>query len=76
VIHIFFFRELFKNKTARGQESSSESDILWTKHENAIRNITKMPGSKFASSGLDGRVVVWDLAQASLGTNMASLGIR
>lgn len=51
--------------------------MLWTKHESCIRTLTKMGGpSKMASSGLDGRVVVWDLAQADVGVSMASLGIR
>ena len=70
-------RALFQNKSTRGQETQAEGDVLWTKHESCIRTLTKMGGpSKMASSGLDGRVVVWDLAQADVGVSMASLGIR
>ena len=68
-------RALFQNKSSRGQETQAEGDVLWTKHESCIRSITKFGGPKFASSALDGRVVVWDLTKADLGVNLASMGI-
>lgn len=68
-------RALFQNKSSRGQESLAEGDMLWTQHESCIRSVTRVVGSKMATSALDGRVVVWDLSQADIGVNMASLGI-
>jgi WD40 repeat protein len=70
-----FHSALFQNKAARAQESKTDSDTLWTKHESHITNISKLDGGRIATSALDGRVVVWDLRAADLGVNMASLGI-
>ena len=69
-------RALFQNKATRGQESKAEGDTLWTKHESLITNVVKLSGNRISTSALDGRVVVWNLAQADLGVSMASLGIR
>jgi actin related protein 2/3 complex subunit 1A/1B len=68
-------RALFQNKSTRGQDAGAEGDTLWTKHESCIRSVTRMAGSRIATSALDGRLVVWDLAQADVGVSMASLGI-
>jgi len=72
-------RELFKNKTTRGQDLKSDSDTLKTTHE---RPITTMQDAslrkgkavtRISTSGLDGKVVIWDLP--SLELNLAALGI-
>jgi actin related protein 2/3 complex subunit 1A/1B len=72
-------RALFQNKTAKGQDSKQEGDELWTKHENTITCIQRMgraadpTSSRFSTSALDGRVVVWDLPTLSI--DMRALGI-
>jgi hypothetical protein len=76
VVYVTNCRALFQNKATRGQETKAEGDTLWTKHESLITNVVKLSGSKISTSALDGRVVVWNLAQADLGVSMASLGIR
>lgn len=71
-------RELFKNKSVRGQEGKQASDIIKTKHE---RPITVMkdattggaPISAISTSSLDGRLIVWNLP--SLEIDMATLGV-
>ena len=72
-------RALFQNKTRSGQDSKAESDMLWTQHDNAITCIasaaaaSKGPVDKISTSGLDGRLVVWDLP--ALDIKMASLSV-
>jgi actin related protein 2/3 complex subunit 1A/1B len=72
-------RALFQNKTSRGQESKAEGDELWTKHENAITCIQRMGRStdptctRFSTSALDGRVVVWDLPTLQIDMRALSL---
>jgi len=72
-------RALFQNKATRGQESKQEGDELWTKHENAITCIQRLGAStdptcsKFSTSALDGRLVVWDLP--TLEIDMRALGL-
>jgi actin related protein 2/3 complex subunit 1A/1B len=72
-------RELFKNKTTRGQEGKTDSDTLRTKHDRAITclaNATADPTAKItqvSSSGLDGRLVIWNLPSIEVG--FANLGI-
>jgi actin related protein 2/3 complex subunit 1A/1B len=60
-------RQLFQNKTRVGQDAKSEGDTLWTQHDNAITcigNFSKAPGpvEKISTTGLDGRLVIWDLS--------------
>jgi len=61
-------RQLFQNKTRSGQDTKSESDTLWTQHDNAITcvSIASVASSghtanKIASSGMDGRLIIWDI---------------
>lgn len=69
-------RELFLNKTVRGQESK-DSNTLSTSHERAISGMRICSsGAKVTSmstSGLDGNLVVWNLP--SLEISMVSLGL-
>jgi hypothetical protein len=72
-------RELFRNKTVRGQDVKNESDNLKTKHERAISCLCNASASSakgithVSSSGLDGKLIVWNLP--SIETNFANLGI-
>jgi hypothetical protein len=75
-------RELFRNKTSRGQDIKNDTDTLRTVHERAITVLqdatlpgTAKPGKvlRVSSSSLDGRLVVWDLP--SLDIDMATLGL-
>lgn len=73
-------RELFRNKTARGQDLKNDTDTLKTRHERAITTmqIASAPSASggvtsISTTSLDGRLVVWDLP--SLDINMAALGI-
>lgn len=70
-------RELFKNKSTRGQEKKSDSDSLWTQHENSITGLSVANRgdsvSRICTSGLDGRLVLWQLSSLSL--DLASLSI-
>lgn len=55
-------RELFKNKTAKGQEVTG--DALKSSHERPVTCMQLMSssnGKKVSTSGLDGKVVIWDL---------------
>lgn len=66
-------RALFQNKTTRGQESATESDTLWTTHEAVITNIAAVNGSTVSTTGMDGRVVMWNLPQLEIA--MSALGL-
>lgn len=72
-------RALFQNKASRGQEKKADNDTLWTKHENSITGLVECtaPGQKYitkvSTSGLDGRLVVWDLPALEL--DMAALSV-
>lgn len=57
---------MFQNKATRGQDGKSESDTLWTKHENVITglsigSVNEHDPTIIVTSALDGRVVSWDL---------------
>ena len=74
-------RELFKNKTARGQDIKEDADTLKTRHERTItllRDAT--PGGSsggsvqvVSSSSLDGKLILWTLPKLEI--DMAALGI-
>ena len=76
-------RELFRNKTARGQDIKTDSDTLKTLHERPITLLqdATLPGSlsrgqgisRVSSSSLDGKLIIWDLP--ALEIDMASLGV-
>lgn len=72
-------RELFKNKTARGQDNKNDTDTLRTLHERAITLIQdaslKSTGgvTRISTSSLDGKLIVWDLP--ALEIDMATLGL-
>jgi hypothetical protein len=68
-------RALFQNKTTRGQEKKSEgaSSLAWTAHEGTVSGLRLHSPGTLSTSGLDGRVVLWDLPQLHL--SMAALGI-
>ena len=77
-------RELFRNKTVRGQDIKNDTDTLKTLHERPITLIqdatpvwkTKA-GQKavytISTSSLDGKLLVWDLP--TLEIDMAALGV-
>jgi len=74
-------RELFRNKTLRGQDLKGDTDALKTLHERAITVIqdaspkgTK-PGTVTAISttSLDGKLIVWDLPNLEM--DLATLGL-
>lgn len=71
-------RELFKNKTVRGIDVKAD-DGLKTAHERAVTCIadaSPIKGGKttvLSTSGLDGRLVVWNLP--SLSADFANLAI-
>jgi len=64
-------RAAFASKVNKGQAAGSGAEEAWTKHANAITCLqayraaaTRAPATRaFSSSGLDGRVVVWDLVE-------------
>ena len=68
-------RDMFKAKASTGQYRRSAT--LATQHDNTIRTLAHCGGlgeeslSYISSSSLDGRLVVWDLAQ--IGVSMAAL---
>lgn len=71
-------RELFRNKTVRGQDLKADSDTLKTKHERAItslRDATPNGGkiTHVSTTGLDGKLIVWNLP--SIEVQFANLGI-
>lgn len=62
-------RELFKNKTARGQDLIT--DTLKSAHERPITclSICSPPGgpvTKIATSALDGKLIIWNLPELEL----------
>ena len=74
-------RELFVNKTTKGQASSTTEE-LWTRHNNAITYLKSYKLSSsgnisaFSTSGDDGRVVIWDLVKINPPElNLQSLGL-
>ena len=61
----------FSSRVSKGEsaaDSSSAASALWTKHQGAITCLQAMARApsgavtSFSTSGLDGRVVVWTLA--------------
>lgn len=68
-------RELFVNKTVRGQDSKLETDTLKTVHDRPItvvQDASPQNGDKkISTSGLDGRIVIWTLS--SLGIDLATM---
>jgi len=71
-------RALFQNKTTLGQAESKAADKLSTTHESAITCMKAVSAGNgnvkhFATSGLDGKIVFWDLS--TLGIDMAALSL-
>eukprot|EP00753_Platysulcus_tardus_P014194 PLAT4195.1.p2 GENE.PLAT4195.1~~PLAT4195.1.p2 ORF type:complete len:395 (+),score=187.91 PLAT4195.1:83-1267(+) len=73
-------RAMFESKVSRGttgrRVGDSGKDALFTKHENTITDIFPFEYSEtavtmFSTSGLDGRIVVWDMK--SLSGSLAAL---
>jgi actin related protein 2/3 complex subunit 1A/1B len=62
-------RAHFVSKVNKGQAAASAAEEAWTRHSNAITYLqpfraaaTREPATRaFSTSGLDGRVVVWDV---------------
>ena len=62
-------RAAFASKVNKGQAVGAGAEEAWTRHSNAITYLqgyraaaTRAPATRaFSTSGLDGRVVVWDL---------------
>lgn len=72
-------RELFKNKTARGQDNKNDTDTIRTLHERAItliQDASPKAGAgvtRISTSSLDGKLIEWDLP--ALEIDMATLGL-
>lgn len=73
-------RELFRNKTVRGQDLKADTDTLKTKHERAITSLRDATTggnngkiTHLSSTGLDGKLVIWNLPSIEL--QFANLGI-
>eukprot|EP00735_Rhodelphis_limneticus_P003025 TRINITY_DN141_c0_g1::TRINITY_DN141_c0_g1_i1::g.14380::m.14380 TRINITY_DN141_c0_g1::TRINITY_DN141_c0_g1_i1::g.14380 ORF type:complete len:387 (+),score=98.96,sp/O96622/ARPC1_DICDI/42.32/2e-101,WD40/PF00400.27/3.6e+02,WD40/PF00400.27/1.8e-07,WD40/PF00400.27/0.98,WD40/PF00400.27/7.5e-07,WD40/PF00400.27/0.032,WD40/PF00400.27/2.1e+03,WD40/PF00400.27/0.25,Rax2/PF12768.2/66,Rax2/PF12768.2/0.0073,Rax2/PF12768.2/1.2e+03,Rax2/PF12768.2/3.7e+03,eIF2A/PF08662.6/3.3e+02,eIF2A/PF08662.6/0.02,eIF2A/PF08662.6/ len=66
-------RSMFANQARLGQATSSSSSEQNTLHQNAISSLCVMGKDKFSSSGMDGKVVIWDLA--SIESQLAHLKI-
>jgi actin related protein 2/3 complex subunit 1A/1B len=49
---------MFSDMVDRGQTGSSTT--LNTKHQNAICEVRRLQGNSFSSTGIDGRIVVWN----------------
>lgn len=70
-------RALFQNKASRGQEGPDGGKVIWTQHENTVTQIASASpvGSssvtRFSTSALDGRIVMWDLNKIATSTNLA-----
>ncbi|TMW60884.1 hypothetical protein Poli38472_000926 [Pythium oligandrum] len=73
-------RSMWQSKVTRGQSSDAtlnDKGALWTKHESAITDIQAYRRSasggvtEFTTSALDGRIVLWQLA--NLNVQMANL---
>eukprot|EP01036_Dinobryon_divergens_P029473 gene29473-38577_t len=69
-------RELFKNKTVRGQDVIT--DTLKSSHErpiDCIKSFVPSPGpiTRVSTSSLDGKLILWNLPQLEI--NMALLGV-
>ncbi|ETV78178.1 hypothetical protein, variant 1 [Aphanomyces astaci] len=69
-------RKLWDSKVSRGQSAeatSGDKGALWTKHENTITSIQVLKKAasnghvtEFSTSGLDGRVVTWNVNSLNL----------
>ena len=73
-------RNIFQSKTARGQDAAAQGDKLMTRHENCITCIQNLSPNaaqctKFSTSGLDGRVVVWDLQALRVDTRALGIAV-
>ena len=69
-------RDMFNARTKLGQTSKQEGDTLRTRHERPITSMQYASAKGFSSistSGLDGKLIVWNLPQLEI--NMASLGL-
>jgi len=71
-------RDMFNARTKMGQTSKQEGDTLRTQHERPITSMqiaasTVKGVTSVSTSGLDGKLIVWNLPQLEI--NMASLGI-
>jgi actin related protein 2/3 complex subunit 1A/1B len=56
----------FKQMDSRAVAGGAGSALL-TVHQNTITCIQKMGGSKFSTSGVDGKLVIWDLLNSGMG---------
>lgn len=70
-------RAMFAAKTTTGTSGATSSKV-WTKHQAAITGLKVLskPGeaaSRFTTSGIDGRIVVWDLH--ACGVSLAGTGL-
>jgi actin related protein 2/3 complex subunit 1A/1B len=70
-------RSMFGNMARTGQTGQSDSSKIWTKHDNNIMKVCQHgpvgePSAEFSTSGLDGRIILWDLRSAE-GVDFASL---
>jgi len=54
-------RDMFQKKAQTGKNNDNESNSIKTKHEGTITCINSISPTKFSTTGLDGRLVVWDL---------------
>ena len=58
-------RSMFESKVSRGGEASggSAKDKLWTKHENACTDMVNMGNGFVSTTGTDGKIVIWNMAE-------------
>eukprot|EP00929_Paragymnodinium_shiwhaense_P024910 TRINITY_DN15198_c0_g2_i2.p3 TRINITY_DN15198_c0_g2~~TRINITY_DN15198_c0_g2_i2.p3 ORF type:complete len:131 (-),score=23.72 TRINITY_DN15198_c0_g2_i2:278-670(-) len=63
-------RQLFRTKTASATMMTKAGDALGSSwHSNAITCLSVMGPRRFATSGLDGLMVMWELSAAAATTN-------
>ncbi|KAF9167645.1 hypothetical protein DFQ26_003801 [Actinomortierella ambigua] len=65
-------RDTFRRMDSRGQSSGSNDTELATQHQNTINSIRAYEGSrdnvsKFSSSSIDGRLIIWSTANITKG---------
>jgi len=57
---------MFESKVSRGESSSGgagKTDKLWTKHENAVTALVNMGNGFVSTTGTDGKLVIWNMAE-------------
>lgn len=71
---------MFKQMDSRAQSSNAGRTELNTQHQNTITQVRPFAGdggnvSKYSTQGIDGKIIVWDVADAASLPSLASLKI-